>query len=604
MRIKWFSLVRITGLLLVLLYHYFKDVFPGGFIGVDIFFTFSGFLITALLIDEFARSHRIDLLGFLRRRFYRIVPPLVLMLLVTMPFTFLVRQDFIASIGVQTAAVLGFVTNIYEIFSGGNYETQFIPHLFVHTWSLALEVHYYVLWGFFAWFLGKRSKNVGQYRGMIFLTSVLLFFFSFGAMFIGAFLSPNYSAIYFSTLTHVFPFFMGSALATLTGVTNVGALLKKLERSMSLQKILGVLMGSFFALVLLSLFLKFENLWTYLVGFLVATILAATMILMTRLLHEKTPKVKEAKIISFIADTSYGVYLFHWPLYVIFSQVMENVSASVATTILSFSFAALSFYLLEPMIAGRHPKVFGVELDFSAAKKPIVYSSAILGFVFLIVLFRAPKVGPFETDLMVNALHQADEKMQMTRQQADSAVASDYNVKKGNSLIGDSVALRASDWLKDAIPDIQVDAVVSRNLQTGLETFETAIKNKILAENVILALGTNTVGDYEEMLDSIVEKLPKGHRLILVTPYDGRNSGNPSTIVAKTRAYELELAQKYDFIYIADWEETAVASPDIWAGTDNVHFGSESTTITKGGELYAQTVKEALEEANKGPVKP
>ena len=59
MRIKWFSLVRITGLLLVLLYHYFQGVFPGGFIGVDIFFTFSGFLITALLIDEFAKKKEI-----------------------------------------------------------------------------------------------------------------------------------------------------------------------------------------------------------------------------------------------------------------------------------------------------------------------------------------------------------------------------------------------------------------------------------------------------------------------------------------------------------------------------------------------------------------
>ena len=90
MRIKWFSLVRITGLLLVLLYHFFQKVFPGGFIGVDIFFTFSGFLITALLIDEFARHQKIDLNGFLRRRFYRIVPPLVFMVLLVMPFTFLV----------------------------------------------------------------------------------------------------------------------------------------------------------------------------------------------------------------------------------------------------------------------------------------------------------------------------------------------------------------------------------------------------------------------------------------------------------------------------------------------------------------------------------
>ncbi len=56
MRIKWFSFVRVTGLLLVLLYHFFKNVFPGGFIGVDIFFTFSGYLITALLIDEYTKK--------------------------------------------------------------------------------------------------------------------------------------------------------------------------------------------------------------------------------------------------------------------------------------------------------------------------------------------------------------------------------------------------------------------------------------------------------------------------------------------------------------------------------------------------------------------
>ena len=169
MRIKWFSLVRITGLLLVLLYHFFQKAFPGGFIGVDIFFTFSGFLITSLLIDEFARSKAIDLRGFLKRRFYRIVPPLVLMVLIVMPFTVLIRKDFVAGIGTQIAAALGFVTNFFEILSGGNYESQFIPHLFVHTWSLALEKHYYILWGVATWFLEKKSKSVRQFRGMIFL---------------------------------------------------------------------------------------------------------------------------------------------------------------------------------------------------------------------------------------------------------------------------------------------------------------------------------------------------------------------------------------------------------------------------------------------------
>ena len=133
MRIKWFSLVRITGLLLVLLYHYFQGVFPGGFIGVDIFFTFSGFLITSLLIDEFAKRKEIDIQGFFKRRFYRIVPPLVFMILVVMPFTLLIRKDFVAGIGTQIAAALGFVTNFYEMLSGGSYESQFVPHILIHT---------------------------------------------------------------------------------------------------------------------------------------------------------------------------------------------------------------------------------------------------------------------------------------------------------------------------------------------------------------------------------------------------------------------------------------------------------------------------------------
>ncbi|GGE30572.1 acyltransferase family protein [Streptococcus himalayensis] len=603
MRIKWFSLVRITGLLLVLLYHYFKELFPGGFIGVDIFFTFSGFLITALLIDEFARSNRIDLLGFLKRRFYRIVPPLVLMVLVTIPFTFLVRQDFVASIGMQIAAALGFVTNIYEILSGGNYEAQFIPHLFVHTWSLALEVHYYVLWGVFAWFLGKRSKTVGQYRGMIFLTSIVLFVLSFGAMFAGAFLSPNYSTIYFSTFTHVFPFFMGSALATVTGVNNVGGILKRLTRSMPLKKVLGGLVGSFVVLCVLSLVLKFDNLWTYLVGFLASTILGTTMILMTRILHEKTPKAKEPKIISFIADTSYGVYLFHWPFYVIFSQVMNNGLTVLSTTILSFSFAALSFYILEPMIAGRKPKLFGMEFDFSAMIKPLLSLSVLLTVVLLVVVARAPKVGPFETDLMVNALNQSDKKMMTTRRLAENAKASKFEIADGMMLIGDSVSLRAAKALEEAFPDAQLDSQGSRNIAQANDILKNSIENGNLVKNVVITTGVNVVNNYEEELKKTVEMLPKGYSLIFVTPYDGNSGSYADPIAEKHRQVELALAEEYDFITIADWYTTSKENPQIWAGSDNIHFGGDGDTMAEGAKLYAQTIKEALKEAAKKPVK-
>ena len=604
MRVKWFSLVRITGLLLVLLYHFFQKAFPGGFIGVDIFFTFSGFLITSLLIDEFARNKGIDIKEFLRRRFYRIVPPLVLMILVVMPFTLLIRRDFVAGIGTQIAAAFGFMTNFYEILSGGNYESQFIPHLFVHTWSLALEMHYYILWGLATWYLAKKSKNVGQFRGVIFLVSSALFFISFLSMFVRGFFSSNFSVIYFSSFTHIFPFFVGSVLATVSGVSDLGAPFRKIEQALDLKKTFYLLGGSFVALLLLTFLLRFDNLLTYLFGFLLATVFSVVMILATRVLHEKTPHVDEPPIITFIADTSYGVYLFHWPFYIIFSQLMSNGLAVLLTTILSFAFAAGSFYLLEPTLAGKEPKVFGLKMNIKQITTPVFYSLIPFTLITLIIMMTAPKIGAFEENLLVNGLNQADNKMQITRTQVDHATASQYNVTKGTTVIGDSVALRASEWLKQAMPEAQVDAAVSRNLASGLEVYQTDISNKVLLETVVLALGTNTVDNYESLFNQFIEKLPKGHRLVLVTPYDGRTAHNASSLAVKTRQYELELAKKYDYVFVADWYQVAIEHPEIWYGTDYVHFGSESTTITKGGELYAQTVKQTIEEATKkGTVK-
>lgn len=605
MRIKWFSLVRITGLLLVLLYHFFQKVFPGGFIGVDIFFTFSGFLITALLIDEFARHQKIDLKGFLRRRFYRIVPPLVFMVLLVMPFTFLVRRDFIAGIGTQIAAVFGFVTNFYEILSGGSYESQFIPHLFIHTWSLALEVHYYVLWALLAWFLGKKAKSVGQYRGYIFLSSTGLFLVTFLTFFVGALVTKNLSNVYFSSIAHVFPFFVGSALATVTGITTTSPNLTQLVKKLSLQKTLAILAGAFLVLLLLTFILPFDSVWTYLFGFLLATLAASVMIVMTRVLHEKTPDQKEPAVITFIADTSYGVYLFHWPFYIIFSQLMTNGWASLLTTLVSFSLAALSFYIIEPTLAGREPKIFGISMDLSSFTKPLFYSAIPLTLLMFGIALFAPRVGAFDENLITEGLRQSDSKMQITRAQVDNASATSYNVSDGVTMIGDSVNLRASDYLKQVLPDIQLDALVSRNLDSGLKVYETDIANRVLLKNVVIALGTNSSNNYQELLDKFVQELPKGHRLILVTPYDGREANDSNSVTVQTRQYELELAKKYDYVYIADWYQVAIDNPAIWAGTDNVHFGLESDgSIDVGGNLYAKVVKEAVDQANQGPVKP
>lgn len=603
MRIKWFSMVRVTGLLLVLLYHFFQKLFPGGFLGVDVFFTFSGFLITALLIDEFSQSKKIELLAFFRRRFYRIVPPVIVMVLVVMPFTFLIRRDFVAGIGTQIAAVMGFVTNFYEMMTGGSYEAQFIPHLFVHNWSLAVEVHYYLLWGLAVWFLAKYCKTAGQLRGSIFLLSSFGLLISFLSMFIGSLLGLSFSGLYFSTWTHIYPFFVGSILATLTGIKQMTGLLKKIIRSWSLREACLVFAAGAGLLVMMMFWIKFDSLFTYLLGFLLASLSAAAMILATRVLHEKTLDLKEPLVLTVIADTSYGVYLFHWPFYTIFSQLMGNLPAVILTSLLSLAFAGLSFYVIEPIIAGKSPAFLGWDLHFTQLKKVLAMSFVGLLLISLLAIGLAPKIGAFETDMLVNGLHQADTKLNRTKSLAEKGEASSYNIADGVTIIGDSVTLRASTSLKEVLPDAQVDAQGSRNTAQAREIMSNNAAAGGLLKTVVVATGVNIVFNYEEELNELVKTLPKGHRLILVTPYDGNSDKYDNPVAEKHAQYARELAKKYAYVTIADWNTTAKQHPEIWVGSDHIHFGEDADTIAAGGRLYAQEIQKAVTKAADGPVK-
>ena len=603
MRIKWFSLIRITGLLLVLLYHFFQTVFPGGFFGVDVFFTFSGFLITSLLLEEFGQKGKIDILGFFRRRFYRIFPPVVLMILVVMPFTFLVRQDYIAGIGSQIAGVLGFMTNFYEMLTGGSYESQFIPHLFVHNWSLAVEVHYYILWGLAVWFLSKRVKSSGQLRGLVFLLSSAVFIIGFLSMFIGSFIVSSYSTLYFSSFTHVYPFFLGSILASLVGVRQTTTLVKRLNNTWDLKKTLLVFGAGLGVLLLLTFFVKFNYLFAYLLGFLLASLAALLMIVAARLLHEKTPTIEEPKVISFLADTSYAVYLFHWPFYIIFSQLMGNIPAVILTTIFSYLFASLSFYVIEPFIAGKNSSLLQTVKEIPHIQPIFVGGVGFLSLLTLIVMFIAPQVGAFETDLMVNGLNQAQTNITRTKTMADQAEASRYNIAEGVSIIGDSVTLRATPGLKEVLPDAQTDGQVSRNTKQANAIMLNHSQNKVLPKIVVIATGVNNPEDYKADIDSLITNLPKGHQLVLMTPYEGDTTQATQPYVEQYASYVREVAQKYPYIEVADWNQVSKDHPDIWRGTDQVHFGSDNTKLEEGGKLYAETIASAIKTLADKPVK-
>ena len=585
-------MVRVTGLLLVLLYHFFKTAFPGGFIGVDIFFTFSGYLITALLIDEYAKNKKIDLLGFYKRRFYRIVPPLVLMILIVMPFTYLVRKDYVASIGSQIAATVGFTTNFYEIIIGGNYETQFIPHLFVHTWSLAIEMHFYLIWGFLVWFLGKHRDNVAKFRSLIFAVSAAFFAGSFLSMFIRAFFVDNVSTIYFSSLSHSFPFFLGAMVATMTGIRETTTRFKKNVRLWSIKRSILTMVLSFALLLLLTFALKFDQRITYLFGFVLASLFATVMIYAARVLNDQTPNAKEPAIINYLADVSYGVYLFHWPFYIIFTQVISNGLAVLVTVIFSLIFSTLSYYVLEPFLAGKSVKLLGLNLDLHPYQKWLYGGGALLGLVTIVTIIISPAVGDFETSLLVSSLQQAQTNLNRTH----TVTAGDATALSDVTVIGDSVALRSNAAFSSLLPDTQVDAAVSRSFDDAFEIFQNEISSGTLSQTTVLAVGVNSLDNYQEDLQQFIAALPDGYRLIIVTPYNANNEAQ----VKEVRDYELTLADTYNYVTVADWYKAATKHPEIWSDTDGVHYSDSDTT---GADLYVKTIQKAIEKSAKNPAK-
>ena len=410
-------------------------------------------------------------------------------------------------------------------------------------------------------------------------------------MFIRAFVTSNVSLIYFSSLSHSFPFFLGAMFATMTGIKETTVRFQKNVRLWPRERVIAVMVGAFALLFLLTITLNFNHTVTYLFGFVLASLFASVMIYAARVLHEQTPDWQEPKVVTYLADISYGIYLFHWPFYIIFTQLMSNVLAVILTTFFSVLFATVSYYIVEPLIQGKKPNLLGLEIDFSPYYKWISGIAVALSLLALGTCVAAPKVGKFEQQLLVSSLQQAQSNIDRTH----TLAAGDANALSNVGIIGDSVALRSSAAFSKLMPQAQLDAAVSRNFSEAFELFTNQINSKSLSNTVVLAVGVNSLDNYAQDVQSFIEALPKGHRLVLVSPYNSKNAAQ----VAEARDYALKLPKKYKYVTIADWYKVAVEHPDIWYGSDGVHYSEDS----QGAELYVSTIQTAIERAAKKAAK-
>jgi peptidoglycan/LPS O-acetylase OafA/YrhL len=151
--------LRALAVLPVILFHAGFTTFSGGFVGVDIFFVISGYLITTIILDEMDKGS-FSLLNFYERRARRILPALFFVTLCTLPFTWfwMLPQDLIR-FAQSLVAVQIFGSNVFFWLTSGYFDTASELKPLLHTWSLAVEEQYYVLFPVFlmlAWKLGKK----------------------------------------------------------------------------------------------------------------------------------------------------------------------------------------------------------------------------------------------------------------------------------------------------------------------------------------------------------------------------------------------------------------------------------------------------------------
>lgn len=606
--------LRALAIVTVFVYHLSDRILPGGFLGVDVFFVVSGFLITTLLLREIAKKGRIGFGGFWLRRARRLLPGLLTVVTVVVSATWITSLfsdaggDLLVHIGRQVLGSLTFSNNWLEIAAGSSYFANATPLLFVNFWSLAVEEQFYLFWpvlltGFLA------ARVLSRHR----ITAVLLVALaSAGAM---ALLydpsdpAANPTRVYYGTDTHLFGLMIGVALAFAWAGEGGGFVGTRVW-----GRVGPTLAGfSLLGILLLMVVLGFENGWTFRGGILLASVLTAIVIAGVIQWPSALQRFMESAPVEWVGIRSYGIYMWHWPVILLVGtwlpgidgptpghavDVVPGILHAVLAVALTMLLAEASFRWIERPVRTLGFRGFLRGLGGGRVGRAgwVLYPAVATIFVTgaLVGVGSAPDASRSEKQILAGeqladaarerAIEEARRRSEVGEQQPQ-VVDRDYSVPTGAEIIaiGDSQIAVLGHILHDRLPGVLPDGRSNRQWPDGEAAVDFALQNGIMRRGVILAFGTNG-GTNVEVLRRVLDKLGPDRVIVVMNLYN-RNVG---WIPAANAELE-EVVRDRRNVAIGDWYAHAVAHPH-HIQPDGFHPNME------GGPVYVDVAMSAFAE--------
>ncbi len=556
--------LRAIAVTAVVLYHLGISWIPGGFLGVDLFFVISGYVITRLILDSINQSSALDLRAFYAARLRRIYPGFLFMVVCTILFIGVWAPEAIKRfLSDLPFALTGTINWLLVARHQDYFETVGRPPLLQHTWSLAVELQFYLIWplillGVLKYFGKKNIARIALVIAMV--SGTALFFVSLQLDQSNA---QQISHIYFGTDTHSLGLFLGSALAVSWIPQNLSADIEKRAQDV----IDGIGVFGLLGLISTFLFIDESNASLYRIAFPLAGIFGCLVII--SLVH---PASRFAPIIStapfrWVGQRSYGIYIWHW---VIFQVTRPSVDLSgqtwalyLARVLLVLALADISLRWVEiPFRQGLVQNWFR-GMKYRSAKVKLRQQISVLASIIMVLAVT--------TSISFQAINKADQiSNQIAQDSGDAQPQQDLGSTTGLWVTGDSVILGIRSKLEAKEHISLINARVGRQAPELLAVMRVD-QTSVPSSPVVFNLGNNNALSEQTVVD-IFEIVKNQPQIIVV------NTAVPRAWKDANNAIISKVAANYPNTKVVDWDRISTGRPELFA-PDGVHLSPAGSDV-------------------------